>query len=61
MKKFILLLLAVLIGSATASAQVVESRMGGVYIEKGPSPENRWFLKLGGGLTFQDARGGYYN
>jgi hypothetical protein len=54
MKKIVLLLLAVLISAAASTAQVVESRMGGVYVEKGPSPENRWFIKLGGGLATQD-------
>lgn len=54
MKKVVLLLFAVLIGAATSSAQVVESKMGGVYVERGPKPEHRWFVKLGGGLAIQD-------
>jgi opacity protein-like surface antigen len=54
MKKFFVFMLAALIGVATSLAQVVESRMGGVYIEKGPSPESRWFLKLGGGIATED-------
>jgi hypothetical protein len=54
MKKVVLLLFAVLIGAATSSAQVVESKMGGVYVERGPKPEHRWFVKLGGGLAIHD-------
>jgi hypothetical protein len=54
MKKFIAFMLAALIGVAASSAQVVESRIGGVYIEKGPAPEHRWFAKLGAGLALQN-------
>lgn len=53
MKKFITFMLTALIGVVASTAQVVESKMGGVYVEKGPAPEHRWFVKFGGGLAIQ--------